>query len=112
MATDGALANTFAPYLLEIEKVFVPTPIPLKLYKWVRREESEARALEVIGLTEQGWVVVLSTSIALYAADLAMRYKLSFADAIIYASARYHQVTLVTLDNHFDSLTGVKYFPK
>ena len=37
-------------------------------------------------------------------------HKLAFADAVIYASARKHQVELVTADNHFEGLPGVTYF--
>jgi len=37
---------------------------------------------------------------------------LSFADALIYATARRYEVTLVTIDDHFAGLTGVTYFPK
>ncbi len=47
-------------------------------------------------------IVPLSTSLALYAADVALEYRLSFADAIIYASARQVRVPLVTSDDHFE----------
>jgi len=110
--TDGQLANAYAPYLKTLDEVMVPTSVQFELYQWVCRETTEARALEVIGVTEQAQVEPLTTSTALLAADLAMQHQLSFADAIIYAAARQHQVKLVTSDNHFEGLQSVEYLRK
>jgi predicted nucleic acid-binding protein len=43
---------------------------------------------------------------------MALQYRLSFADAIIYASARLSNVPLITADDHFQGLPDVIYFPK
>lgn len=110
--TDGELAPTFEPWFGTIDQVYVPTVIQFELYKWVKREQGESRALEVVALTEQGIVVPLHTPLSLLAADLALQHKLSFADAIIYASARYETVELITADDHFKDLPGVAYFAK
>ena len=84
--TDGQLAYSYAPYLGKLK--------------------------EVIGMTEQGLVESLTTSTALLAADLSMLHQLSFADAIIYATATHQQAVLVTSDNHFEGLQAVEYFKK
>lgn len=110
--TDGVLADQFEPWLDDLEAVYVPTVIQFELYKWVKRESGEVRALEVAALTEQGRVTPLHTPISLLAADLALQHGLSFADAIIYATAQYHNVTLVTADDHFEGLPDVVYFSK
>lgn len=110
--TDGVLATAFEPWLSDLEQVYVPTVIQFELYKWVKRERSEDRALEVVALTEQGNVLSLNTAIGLLAADLALEHKLSFADAIIYATARYVDGVLVTADDHFKDLPSVIYFEK
>ncbi|UJS24377.1 type II toxin-antitoxin system VapC family toxin [Thiothrix winogradskyi] len=110
--TEGALVAEFEPWLENIEQVYVPTVIQFELYKWVKRERGENRALEVAALTEQGIVVPLHTAISLLAADLALEHKLSFADAVIYATARYADVVLVTADDHFKDLPHVIYFDK
>jgi predicted nucleic acid-binding protein len=34
------------------------------------------------------------------------------ADAIVYSAAQAHDATLVTSDEHFANLPGVKYLPK
>jgi len=60
--------------------VVVPTSLQFELYKWAKRERGEIQALEAVALTEQGMVIPLSTL-------LALMHRLSFADAIIYATA-------------------------
>jgi predicted nucleic acid-binding protein len=110
--TDGVLAERFAPYLEPLEVVYVPTSVQFELYKWVKRESSEEKALEVIALTEQGIVTPLNTATSLAAADFSANYKLSFADAIIYATAQQMSVTLITSDDHFEGLPDVEYFSK
>jgi predicted nucleic acid-binding protein len=110
--TDGILANDFAPYMENPAELVIPTTLQFELYKWAKREKSEVEALELIALTEQGRVIPLNTGLSLYAADLALQYRLSFADAIIYASARQFNVPLITADDHFQVLPEVVYFSK
>lgn len=45
--TDGVLAAEFEPQLENLSDVCIPTVIQFELYKWVKRERGEARALEV-----------------------------------------------------------------
>ena len=110
--TDGVLANRFLPYLKTPEALVVPTSLQFELYKWAKREQGEVPALETVALTEQGRVIPLNTSLALYAADLALEHRLSFADAIIYSTARQMSVPLITSDDHFEGLPKVTYFSK
>jgi predicted nucleic acid-binding protein len=110
--TEGALADSFVPYMKDPADLLVPTTVQYELYKWVKRESDESTALETIALADDSLVVALSTDIALLAADLRLSHKLSFADAVIYASARKYNVELVTSDDHFEGLSDVTYFPK
>jgi predicted nucleic acid-binding protein len=110
--TDGALAERFAPHLKQPEEVVVPTAIQFELYKWVKRERDEVTALEIIGLTEQCRVVPLDTATALLAADLSLAHRLSFADALIYATAQQHGASLATSDDHFEKLPEVEFYRK
>lgn len=109
---DGELADCFESALSDTDRLLVPTSVQFELYKWTRRERGEALALEAVALTEQGLVVPLSSAIALLAGDLALDYGLSFADAIIYATARQQRARLLTCDDHFEGLEGVSYIPK
>ena len=110
--TDDTLADQYEPCFEDVTQSIVPTSVQFELYKWVARMEGEQHALEAVALTEQAQVVPLSTSIALLAADLSMAHQLSFADAIIYATARFHQAELITSDSHFEGLQGVTLFKK
>lgn len=111
-ATDGPLADTFAPYFRDLTRLVVPTVIQFELFKWGCRERDESTALELIGLTEHGQVVPLTTPIALLAADLASQHRLAMADALIYATARQESVVLATCDMHFSGIPGVRYVAK
>lgn len=110
--TNGTLCDKYEPYFKRINTIIVPASIQYELYKWVARHNGVQPALEAIALTEQARVIPLSTSLALSAADFSAELKLSFADAIIYAAARFHQVELVTSDYHFKDLPAVTCFTK
>jgi len=110
--TDGELAENFAPYLVNLDHLIVPTSIQYELHKWICREQNEMLAMEIIALTQQAKVIALTEPLALLASDLSQKFKLSFADAIIYATARQENVELIKTDNHFESLPNVKYFSK
>ncbi len=110
--TDGILANKYKSYMQEVESIIVPTSVQFELYKWASRVKNKQEALKVIALTEQGKVIPLTTSLSLLSGDLAQEYKLSFADAIIYATAQNEQVELITSDDHFLNLPRVVYFKK
>lgn len=109
--TDSAMADTYAPHL-DSENLLVPTLVQHELYKWLCRETDTNTALAAIAATQQATVVPLDTSLALLAADIAREHKLAMADAIIYATARQFQATLVTSDAHFESLPQVVFYPK
>lgn len=110
--TDGQLREQYEPSFNQLNSMIVPTSVQFELYKWVVRKKGVQQALEAIALTEQAEIIPLSTSIALSAADFSAEHKLSFADAIIYASAQFHKATLVTSDDHFKGLSGVVFIEK
>ena len=110
--TDEILADEFAPYLSDLHNLIVPTSIQYELHKWICRERDKELAMEVIALTQQANVVSLTESLALLASELSQKYKLSFADSIIYATAQQEKVKLITADDHFENLPDVIYFAK
>ena len=109
---DGVLADRFQPFLEHAETLIVPTVVQFELYKWLERNVSKESAMKAIARTTRSRVVDFDTSTALMAAELSRDHGLFFADAAIYASARKHQVELITADNHFAGLPGVTYFQK
>ena len=90
----------------------MPSTVQFELYKSVRRERNEAKALEVVAVTEPAQIVALDSRIALLAAELVLAHRLPFADAIIYGTARTIGATVGTCDDRFQSLPGVEYYPE
>ncbi|MEN8221483.1 MAG: type II toxin-antitoxin system VapC family toxin [Pseudomonadota bacterium] len=85
---DDVLADQFSPYFQQLSNIIVPTIVQYELYKWVCRERDIDVAQALIELTKLGKVIMLDTDLALLAAKLATQYRLSVADALIYATAQ------------------------
>ncbi len=75
-------------------------------------EKGRTDALEAVAIMYDGKVVDLDREIALIAADLSFELKMPMADSIILATARAHNATLWTQDEHFKEIEGVKYIEK
>jgi len=77
-----------------------------EIYKVIRRDLSEERALEAVSALRRATIAPLDESLALEAADTSLELGLAMADSIIYATARRHGATLITADADFDGLPG------
>ena len=75
-----------------------------EVYKVIRRDLSEERALEAVSALRRATIVPVDESLALEAADESLAHGLAMADALVYATARRHGATLVTADADFDGL--------
>ena len=109
--TDGPRAAAFRARLEQAEAVLVPTVVIYEVYKISRREADEHEANLAITRLRQYRVEPLTDRLALEAADFSLAHRLPMADAIVYATARAHDATLVTGDGHFEGLPGVEYLP-
>lgn len=78
-----------------------------EVYKVVRRDISEERAIEAVSALRRARIVPVDESLALEAADVALAHGLAMADAVVYATARRHGATLVTTDADLTDLPGV-----
>jgi predicted nucleic acid-binding protein len=78
-----------------------------EVYKVIRRDLSEDRALAAVAVLRRATIVPVDESLALEAADVALERGLAMADAIVFATARRHGATLVTGDADFEGLPGV-----
>lgn len=104
------LGRRFAPCLRDHRNLIVPTLVQAELRKWALRERDENYADLVIAATRAAALIEpLTENIALAAADHCINDGLSIADAIIYATARFHNAELITSDAHFAALPGVRY---
>jgi toxin FitB len=75
-----------------------------EVYKVLRRDLSEERALEGVAALRRATIAPVDESLALEAADVALAHGLAMADSLVYATARRHGATLVTTDADFEGL--------
>ena len=109
---DGPFAEEFARRLRQPANVLTPTIAVYEVYKWVKRERTEAEAVHAVAAMQKTQVVDLTQELALTAADLSLEHKLAMADSIMLAVARAHDAELVTTDSGFEGISGVTVFSK
>jgi len=100
-------ADKFASYIEGDEPLLTSVIQVYEIYKVVRRDISEERAIESISALHATLIESLAESLALEAADIALEHGLAMADAIIFATARKHDAEIITADSDFDGLPGV-----
>jgi len=104
---DRPKADLFAPYIEGSEPLVSSAIQVYEIYKVVRRDVSEERAIEAVSALRMTTIEPLAEGLALEAADVALEYGLAMADAIIFATASRHEAELVTGDADFDGLPRV-----
>jgi predicted nucleic acid-binding protein len=79
----------------------------LEVYRKIKKDKGEEKALEAYAHLEGTSVVPLDTHTAVAAADIGLKTGLRTVDSIIYAIAKHHKAELITSDHHFQSLERV-----
>ena len=110
--TAGKLADQFEPFLKKSDESLVPAICIYEVYKVLKREASEEKALTAIASMKEAVVVPFNENLALVAADLSLQHRLSMADSIIYATGIFHRCPVVTADADFNGLPDVTYISK
>jgi predicted nucleic acid-binding protein len=75
-----------------------------EVYKVIRRDLAEERAVEAVSAMRRATITPVDESLALEAADVSLTFGLAMADSLVYATARRHRATLVTADTDFEGL--------
>ena len=109
---DSKNADSFSTPLKDIENLIVPTICIYEVFKVALREKGENEALQSVALMKQGNVIDLSFNISIQAAKFSLDNKIPMADSIIYITGHIYNATIWTLDDDFENLPGVKYFPR
>jgi len=86
-------------------------PLNLKV-RFLKREIGEEKALAATAYMKNCQVVAMDETLALAAADTSLRESLAMADAIILATAHYHDCQVVTSDADLKGKPGVQFIPK
>lgn len=105
--SNGRLADTYAQYLQAANELLVPAVVLYEVYKVLKREIGEEKALLAVSYMKQSSVIPLDEILALKAADLALKHGLAMADAMVYATALAYGAPLFTSDADFDGLPMV-----
>jgi predicted nucleic acid-binding protein len=100
-------ADLFAPYLEHEKSNVVPTIVVYEVYKKLVRTGHSMAADRFLSYVFRARFVVLDVNLALTGVKVSLEHGLSFADSIIYATARTFQADLVTSDTDFKNLPGV-----
>ena len=75
-----------------------------EVYKVIRRDLSEERALEAVAALHRATIAPIDEALALEAADISLASGLAMADSLVYATARRYGARLVTADTDFEGL--------
>ena len=110
--SEGNNADFFAPPIEDTKNLVVPVICIYEAFKRIRQQSWINEAQQHIGDMKLGKVIELDESLALSAAKLSADLKLPMADSFIFATARAHNATLWTQDEHFKDLDDVKYVEK
>lgn len=110
--TDGKLADQYKKYLADQDTLLMPAIILYEVYKILKREVGEEKALLAAGYMKNSTVIPLDDTLALVAADVALQEKLAMADAIIVAVSRVHRCRIISSDVDLKTQANVVYIPK
>ena len=110
--TDGGLADEYQKYLADQDNLLVPAIILYEVYKILKREVGEEKALVAAGYMKNSPVIPLDETLALAAADISLQENLAMADAIIVATARAQNCRIISSDSDLKDQGNVDYIPK
>jgi predicted nucleic acid-binding protein len=110
--TNGELADKYEKYLVDQDNILMPAIILYEVYKILKREVGEEKALLAAATMKNSTIIPLDETLALAAADIALQENLAMADAIIVAAARANNCRIITSDADLKNQPGAKYLPK
>lgn len=107
--SDGRMAEAYGKHLEAGEEILVPAVVLYEVYKILKREVGEEKALLAAGHMKTSTIVPMEDVLALQAADVALRHNLAVADAIVYATALKYECPLYTSDADLKGLPRVSF---
>jgi len=93
---------------IKSKKIYIPSLCYYECFKKLRSECSDHEAMGAIATLRQFPQLDLTPEIALSAADISIEYNLAMADSFLLAHAKAANEMLLTLDNDFAGIPGVK----
>jgi len=109
---DGKLSDRYETYLADQDNMLIPAIVLYEVYKILKREVGEEKALLASGYMKNSPVIPVDGVLALAAADIALQERLAMVDAIVVATARLNHCTLITSDADLKNQSSVKFIAK
>jgi predicted nucleic acid-binding protein len=109
--SNGRLAELYGEHLKARDQLLVPVVVLYEVYKILKREIGEEKAILAAGYMKESIIVPWEEILAFKAADVALRYRLAMADALVYATALTYDCPLYTSDADLKDLALVHYLP-
>jgi len=110
--TAGPNGPLFKPVIEQRDQLLVPVINMYEVYKILSRQIPAGTVQSCLDVMRQGRVLELTDRRAVAAAEIAGKFKLAMADAVIYSMAREFDAMLWTQDEDYDGMPGVTYFVK
>lgn len=110
--SGGPNSDKFEIPLKDTSSLIVPVITIYEVFKVVLREAGENEALQVIASMQKGSIIDLTTSIAMDASRISLKYNLPMADSIIFSTAQSYECVIWTQDSDFENLPDVNFFHK
>jgi predicted nucleic acid-binding protein len=107
--TDSKQAETYEQYLTEVDGILTPVIVLYEVYKVLKREVGEEKAILAISYMKRSTIVPLDDNLAIKAADTSLLHGLAMADAMVYATAQMHKAPIYTSDADFKGLPLVQW---
>jgi predicted nucleic acid-binding protein len=90
------------------DTIIVSTLTYFEVYRKLCQKFTESKALEAIGALSAYQQIGIDQEVALTGADLSIEHQLGMADSLLLAQARQLKAPLITLDNDFAGIEGVR----
>jgi toxin FitB len=107
--SNGPLAEAYKEHLKAAEYLLVPGVVLYEVYKILKREIGEEKAIWAASCMKNSTIVPLMENLALKAADVALQHHLVMADAMVYATALAYDCPIYTSDTDLKKLPLVHY---
>jgi predicted nucleic acid-binding protein len=111
---EGPLAEKYAAVIEKSKKdeIVTPTVVVYEVYKKMKCIKGEDKAVDAYAQLSLTRVVELTSSLCVKAADISINLEIGMADAIVLATANECGAQIVTSDQHFKKIEGVKFINK
>ena len=109
---DTTSADNFASAIEKTALLIVPALSFFEVHRFLSRNTDAERRAECLDVMRRGTVIELTAARAIAASDIAQKYRLAMADAVMYSIAREFNATFWTQDVDYKDLPGVSYHVK